>query len=181
MLRLDILGVADQLVDQQINGGACELLADLLDLAGQHQPGGLADQAVDRDAIGPGLLDQHLATQQACFQAALEADVFKRAHPQRNAQQPPPEVGRLAALDRRHAAHVVGHQAEGAGRQALAITVGTLLVEQLQAARAQHRHQHQHGEHAAVDAQEDGVHEGGPRPSQRRLRRRTDSPCRARS
>ena len=53
-------GIADQLVDQQIDGGARQLLAQLLDLAGEHQPIAGADQAEYRGAARPDLLDQHL-------------------------------------------------------------------------------------------------------------------------
>ena len=156
--RLLGFGIADQLVDQQIDGRARQLLAELFHLAGEHQPILRADQAEHRGALRTDLLDQHLAAQQARLQSAFQADIVERAHPQRNAQQPPPEVRRLAPFDRRHAAHVVRHQAEGAAGQALAVIVRAVLVEQVQAAGAEQRHQHQHPQHAAIDAQEDRVH-----------------------
>ncbi len=151
-------GITNQLVDQQIDGGARQLLAELLHLAGEHQPILRADQAEHRGALRADLLDQHLPAQQARLEAAFQADIIQRPHPQRDTQQPPPQVRRLTPLDGRHAAHVVRHQTEGAAGQALAVIVRAVLVEQMQPAGAEQRHQHQHAEHAAVDAQKDRIH-----------------------
>ena len=152
------LGIADQFVDQQVDGGARQLFAELLHLAGQHQMVLGADQGINRHTARPQRFDQHLPTQQSGFQAALQADVFQRAHPQRDAQQAPPEVSRLPPLDGRHAAHVVRHQAKGAGGERLAVMISAHLVEQVQASGPEQPDQHQHGEHPAVDAQEDRIH-----------------------
>ena len=89
-LRLFGFGIADQLIDQQINGRSRQLFADLFDLAGEHQPIGGADQGKYRDAMRAHLLDQHLATQQAGFQPTLQADVIQGTHAQRDAQQAAP-------------------------------------------------------------------------------------------
>ncbi len=60
-LGLFLLGITHQFVDQQVDGGPRQLFADLLDIAGQHQPVAGPDQCVHGDPARMQRLDQHLA------------------------------------------------------------------------------------------------------------------------
>ena len=179
--------VAHQFVDQQVVGGPRQLLADLLDLASQQQRLLAIEQAIDPGRVRAGLLHQHVAALQPVALAAFQRHLAQGLQFQRDAKQARPHHQGAFALHLGHWQQVVGHQAEGAARQAFAVLITAHLVDQVQGTDAQQRHQHQRGEHAAIDTQEDRVHgrcinrPGSalhhPPARLRRLRRRTDSPC----
>ncbi|MCY1175912.1 hypothetical protein D9M73_161700 [compost metagenome] len=106
------------------------------------------------------LLDHHQATVQARPLATVKAACAHRLQRQRHAKQAFPDQQRTLALGFILHCQVVGHQAEGALGQALAMLGSAHFVDQVQAEHAKQGHQHQHGQHAAVDAQEDRIVHG---------------------
>ncbi|MNH20295.1 hypothetical protein D3C76_1353840 [compost metagenome] len=151
--------IAHQLVGQQIQGGARQLLADLLDLGHQQQVL-LADLAQHLRRMRAALLDHHQATVQARPLAAVEGARRHRLQGQRHAEQTLPYQQRALAFDFVLLRQVVSHQAERALGQSFAVLSAAHFVDQVQAEHAKQCHQHQHSEHAAVDAQEDRVVHG---------------------
>ena len=152
--RLLIPGVAHQLVDQQKAGGTRELLTDLLHVGNQQQrlPVQLAE---DARLMRAGLVHHHLTTAQAVARAAVQPGSLQRFDAQWNAEQAPPHRHGATPLDVDHRREVIGHQAEGALRQALTVLIDPHFVKQLQRTDAEQRDEHQHRKHAAINAQED--------------------------
>ena len=74
---------------------------------------------------------------------------------QGDAQQALPLQQGAVPLDPVHWLEVIGHQAECAAGQALAVLVAAHLIDQVQGHKTEQRHQHQGRQHAAIDAQED--------------------------
>ena len=101
------------------------------------------------------LLHHHLTTAQAAARATVQSGRLQRFDAQWNAEQAPPHRHGATPLDVDHRCEVIGHQAEGALRQALTVLIDPHLVKQLQRTDAEQRDEHQHRQHAAVDAQED--------------------------
>ena len=162
VVRLFAGRVAHQFVHQQVHRGPRQLLADLLHLAAEHQVLGGAGLGIDGDGVLGGLLHQHLAVHQARAAASVHPQLIQPVQLQGNTQQAAPLRQGALALGGGHRLQVVGHQAEGAARQLLAVVLAAHLVDPVQAEQAQAADQQQGQEHAAIDAQEDGFHRRAP-------------------
>ncbi|MNP44605.1 hypothetical protein D3C76_1384760 [compost metagenome] len=127
-LRLFGHRVAHQLIGQQVQGGSRQLLTDLLDLGDQQQVL-LAHLAQHLGGMRAGLLDHHQATVQAGPLATVEGACSQRLQRQRHAEQAFPDQQRTLALGVVLQRQVVGHQAESALGQALAVLGGAYFVD----------------------------------------------------
>ena len=159
-LRLLGHGEAHQFIGQQVNGRAGQLLADLLHLPRQNPLFLIADQAQHPGGVGAGLFHQHLAALQAGALAEVQLGIGEAAQFQGDAEQTFPHGQGALAFDGAHGLQVIAHQGKGAVGQALAVLAAAHLVEQVQGQHAEQRHQNQRRAHAAIDTQEDRVHNG---------------------
>lgn len=109
--------------------------------------------------MGPGLLHQDLAPLQAVALAQVQLGIGYFLQRQGNPQQALPHRQGTLALDAAHRLQVVTHQGKGTVGQALTVLATAHFIKQVQGQYAEQGHQDQRRAHAAIDAQEDRVHD----------------------
>ena len=152
------LGVAHQLIGNQKQRRAAQLLGNTLDIGSQHLLPAQIHQAIDSRLRGPLATHQHTTLNQPRPAGRVQRQRIQRVQLQRHADQPHPHRHGLLPLGIVHGFKVVGHQPEGTGGDAFAKIFGAHIVDHADADQRQAGDGDQHQQHAAVNAQKNRVH-----------------------